>query len=80
MTAQPHNRFVFCVMVVEFAINGNQTLSAGTISLGLQGWKMEMHMTFKNRLYLQSECIEKHQFNNVQNVIENIFLKPYSDK
>ena len=24
MTAQPHNRFVFCVVVVEFAVNGNQ--------------------------------------------------------
>ena len=27
MTAQPHNRFVFCVVVVEFAVNGNQALS-----------------------------------------------------
>ena len=26
MTAQPHNRFVFCVVVVEFAVNGNQAL------------------------------------------------------
>ena len=24
MTAQPHNCFVFCVMVVGFAVNGNQ--------------------------------------------------------
>ena len=24
MTGQPHNRFVFCVVVVEFALNGNQ--------------------------------------------------------
>ena len=24
MTAQAHNRFVFCVVVVEFAVNGNQ--------------------------------------------------------
>ena len=24
MAAQPDNRFVFCVVVVEFAINGNQ--------------------------------------------------------
>ena len=24
MTAQPHHRFVFCVVVVEFAVNGNQ--------------------------------------------------------
>ena len=24
MTARPHNRFVFCVVVVEFAVNGNQ--------------------------------------------------------
>ena len=23
MTAQPHNHFVFCVVVVEFAVNGN---------------------------------------------------------
>ena len=23
-TAQPHHRFVFCVVVVEFAVNGNQ--------------------------------------------------------
>ena len=23
MTAQPSNRFVFCVVVVEFAVNGN---------------------------------------------------------
>ena len=22
--SQPHNRFVFCVVVVEFAVNGNQ--------------------------------------------------------
>ena len=28
MTAQPHNRFVSCVVVVEFAVNGNQTLEA----------------------------------------------------
>ena len=28
MTAQPHNRFVFCVVVAEFAVNGNQTLQA----------------------------------------------------
>ena len=27
MTAQPHNRFVFHVVVVEFAVNGNQALS-----------------------------------------------------
>ena len=26
MTAQLHNRFVFCVVVVEFAVNGNQAL------------------------------------------------------
>ena len=26
MTAQPHNRFVFCVVAVEFAVNGNQAL------------------------------------------------------
>ena len=26
MTAQPHNLFVFCVVVVEFAVNGNQAL------------------------------------------------------
>ena len=26
MTAQRHNRFVFCVVVVEFAVNGNQAL------------------------------------------------------
>ena len=26
MTAQSHNRFVFCVVVVEFAVNGNQAL------------------------------------------------------
>ena len=26
MTAQAHNRFVFCVVVVEFAVNGNQAL------------------------------------------------------
>ena len=26
MTAQPHNGFVFCVVVAEFAINGNQAL------------------------------------------------------
>ena len=26
MTAQPHKRFVFCVVVVEFAANGNQAL------------------------------------------------------
>ena len=24
MIAQPRNRFVFCVMVMEFAVNGNQ--------------------------------------------------------
>ena len=24
MTAQPNNRFVLCVVVVEFAVNGNQ--------------------------------------------------------
>ena len=24
MIAQAHNRFVFCVVVVEFAVNGNQ--------------------------------------------------------
>ena len=24
MTAQPHNCFVFCVVVLEFAVNGNQ--------------------------------------------------------
>ena len=24
MIAQPHNRFVFCVVVVDFAVNGNQ--------------------------------------------------------
>ena len=26
MTAQPHNRFVSCVVVLEFAVNGNQAL------------------------------------------------------
>ena len=26
MGAQPHNRFVFCVVVAEFAVNGNQVL------------------------------------------------------
>ena len=26
MTAQAHNRFVFCVVVVKFAVNGNQAL------------------------------------------------------
>ena len=26
MTAQPQNRFVFLVVVVEFAVNGNQAL------------------------------------------------------
>ena len=26
MTAQPQNCFVFCVVVVEFAVNGNQAL------------------------------------------------------
>ena len=26
ITAQAHNRFVFCVLIVEFAVNGNQTL------------------------------------------------------
>ena len=26
MTAQPRNRFVFCVLVVEFAVNGEQAL------------------------------------------------------
>ena len=25
MTAQPHNRFVSCVVIVEFAVNGNAT-------------------------------------------------------
>ena len=27
ITAQPLNRFDFCVVVVEFAVNGNQALS-----------------------------------------------------
>ena len=27
VTAQPYNRFVYCVVVVEFAVNGNQALS-----------------------------------------------------
>ena len=27
MTAQAYNRFVFCVVVVEFAVNGNQALA-----------------------------------------------------
>ena len=26
MTAQANNRFVFCVVVVKFAVNGNQAL------------------------------------------------------
>ena len=26
VTARSHNRFVFCVVVVEFAVNGNQAL------------------------------------------------------
>ena len=26
MTTQAHNRFVFCVVVVEFAVNGNLAL------------------------------------------------------
>ena len=26
MTAQPHNRFVFCVVVVESAVHGNEAL------------------------------------------------------
>ena len=26
MIAQLHNRFVFCVVVVKFAVNGNQAL------------------------------------------------------
>ena len=26
MTVQAHNRFVFCVVVAEFAVNGNQAL------------------------------------------------------
>ena len=26
MAAQSHNRFVFCVVIVEFAVNGNQAL------------------------------------------------------
>ena len=29
MIAQAHNRFVFCVVVVEFAVNGNQALAWG---------------------------------------------------
>ena len=32
MTAQPHNRFVFCVVVVEFAVNGNQALVSTVVS------------------------------------------------
>ena len=27
MTAQPNNRFVFCVVVVNFAVNGNQAIA-----------------------------------------------------
>ena len=31
MTAQSHNRFVFCVVVVELAVNGNQALNMVSI-------------------------------------------------
>ena len=30
MTAQAHNRFAFCAVVVEFAVNGNQALRSSS--------------------------------------------------
>ena len=37
MTAQPQNRFVFCVVVVEFAVNGNQALGMPRKTTGKAG-------------------------------------------
>ena len=37
MTAQPRNRFVFCVVVVEFAVNGNQAFNQ------LRNWLIGNH-------------------------------------
>ena len=36
MTAQPHNHFVFCVVVVKFTVNGNQALVLFWISFCFQ--------------------------------------------
>ena len=33
MTAQPNNCFVSCVMVVEFAVNGNQALAGTSLTV-----------------------------------------------
>ena len=37
MTAQPHNRFVFCVMVIELVVNGNQAKDCIGHPLTLKG-------------------------------------------
>ena len=34
MTAQLHNRFVICVVVVEFAVNGHQALCCKIFVIG----------------------------------------------
>ena len=55
MTAQAHNRFVFCVVVVEFALNGNQALTKlkeYTIQFDKQTNRIfrDYHLDYKKRI------------------------------
>ena len=45
MTAQPYNRFVFCVVVLAFAVNGNQALK----KMGFGYEKRERQRIFSER-------------------------------
>ena len=47
MTAQLHNRFVFCVVVVEFAVNENQALQANDLHIFLPGIQVQ-HLIVEN--------------------------------
>ena len=48
MTAQAHNRFVFCVVVVEFAVNGNQALLTHADPTFVSKLNINNHKTVSN--------------------------------
>ena len=43
----------------------NLSLMRGTISRGLLRWKLEMRMTFENRLYCYREKLEGEKFQKI---------------
>ena len=57
MTAQAHNRFAFCVVVVEFAANGNQALSKKLCVLSL---------VYNSTISLSAVFIQGFKFTNGQ--------------